>query len=250
MIVSDNLCNFSVNRWSVVIGSTWWNMTFSTYAWLLTFSIFPWVELSILFSPCLYRLIDWLIDLQVECYNTLTCQWTHVRPMLTKRCRHGVASLNGKLYVAGGYDGNVFLKSVECFDPMANEWTRVADMQFKRSRVALSADCGKLYAIGGYDGTANLKSVEVYDPEKNIWTIAPPMCAHEGGVGVGVIPLQPKQWWGDIWWVYSDSIHQVCMCGGGGPILFEGHGCNWTLDLSEYYSTWLPWLRLWKAIVS
>ena len=69
---------------------------------------------------------------------------------------------------------------------------RVADMKVKRSRVALVADCGKLYAIGGYDGVMNLKSVEVYEPDEDVWTMAPPMHAHEGGVGVGVIPLEPK----------------------------------------------------------
>lgn len=34
--------------------------------------------------------------LQVECYNKMTNKWTSVIPMLTKRCRLGVASLNGK----------------------------------------------------------------------------------------------------------------------------------------------------------
>ena len=42
--------------------------------------------------------------------------------MLSKRCRLGVSSLNGKLYAAGGYDGNVFLKTVERFDPAENRF--------------------------------------------------------------------------------------------------------------------------------
>ncbi len=33
--------------------------------------------------------------------------------MLTKRCRLGVAALNGRLYACGGYDGSVFLKTTE-----------------------------------------------------------------------------------------------------------------------------------------
>lgn len=128
----------------------------------------------------------------VESYNSLTNVWTPATPMLSKRCRLGVASLNGKLYVAGGYDGNVFLKSVECFDPALNRWSYVAPMNVKRSRVALVANCGKLYAIGGYDGTSNLSSIEVYDAELNSWTFAASMCAHEGGVGIGVVPLDPN----------------------------------------------------------
>lgn len=112
--------------------------------------------------------------------------------MLSKRCRLGVAALNGRLYAAGGYDGNVFLKLVECYDPRMNTWTFVAPMNVKRSRVALVANCGRLYAIGGYDGVSNLNSVEVFDPELNTWSFAAPMCAHEGGVGVGVVPLEPS----------------------------------------------------------
>ena len=64
-------------------------------------------------------------------------------------------------------------------------------MNVKRSRVALVANCGKLFAIGGYDGFTNLNTVEIYDPEKNVWVFAANMTAHEGGVGVGVVPLEP-----------------------------------------------------------
>lgn len=46
----------------------------------------------------------------------------------------------------------------------------------------------KLYAIGGYDGTCNLSSVEFYDPEVDQWTLVAAMHAHEGVVGVGVLP--------------------------------------------------------------
>lgn len=66
----------------------------------------------------------------------------------------------------------------------------MAPMNVTRSRVALVANAGKLWAIGGYDGFLNLPTVEVYDPKTNSWTFAASMCAHEGGVGVGVIPIQ------------------------------------------------------------
>lgn len=65
----------------------------------------------------------------------------------------------------------------------------MASMNVMRSRVALVSNMGKLWAIGGYDGVSNLASVEVYDPQSNSWSFVAPMCAHEGGVGAGVIPL-------------------------------------------------------------
>jgi len=109
--------------------------------------------------------------------------------MLNRRCRLGVATLNGKLYACGGYDGNQFLRSVEMYDPNKDAWKLVAPMNVKRSRVALSANMGKLWAIGGYDGESNLSTVEVYDPESDTWTFVASMCAHGGGVGAGVIPI-------------------------------------------------------------
>lgn len=61
-------------------------------------------------------------------------------------------------------------------------------MNTMRSRAALVANMGKLWVIGGYDGVSNLSAVEIYDPVTNCWTFGAPMCSHEGGVGVGVIP--------------------------------------------------------------
>lgn len=100
--------------------------------------------------------------------------------MTSRRCRLGVATLNGKLYACGGYDGSSFLRSVEVYDPSLDSWKQIASMNVKRSRVALTANKGKLYAIGGYDGESNLSTVEVYDPEKDSWTFVSSMLYHGG----------------------------------------------------------------------
>jgi len=125
----------------------------------------------------------------VECYDPATGTWEESRAMLSKRCRLGVATLNGKIYACGGYDGSSFLKTVEVFDPVTKKWAQVASMNETRSRVALVANMGHLYAIGGYDGMKNLSSVERYDPAADEWSQVAQMESHEGGVGVGVIPM-------------------------------------------------------------
>lgn len=156
-----------------------------------------------------------IVNVNVHCvnrnirlgYDPVTNTWTKVVPMLNRRCRLGVATLNGKLYACGGmllvhlfkqfshkftckgYDGNQFLRSVEMYDPNKDAWKLVAAMNVKRSRVALSANMGKLWAIGGYDGESNLSTVEVYDPEADSWTFVASMCAHGGGVGVRIFFL-------------------------------------------------------------
>jgi len=125
----------------------------------------------------------------VEVYDTQTESWTETVPMLSKRCRLGVATLNGKIYACGGYDGSSFLRSVECFDPVLNKWSYIQSMNVTRSRVALVADMDRLWAIGGYDGMKNLSTVEMYNPDTDSWSFVASMESHEGGVGVGVIPM-------------------------------------------------------------
>jgi len=131
-----------------------------------------------------YRIFD-----SVECYDTQRDCWALLAPMSNKRCRLGLSPLNGLLYSAGGYDSLNFLNSVECYDPGEDKWTYVAPMNVKRSRMGLVTCNSRLYAIGGYDGVCNLSSVEFYEPDTNQWTMVAPMCAHEGVVGVGVLPI-------------------------------------------------------------
>lgn len=66
-------------------------------------------------------------ELQVEKYSPNSGQWTAVTSMLTQRCRLGVATLNGRLYVCGGYDGSTFLETVEEYDPMKDKWVIIPD---------------------------------------------------------------------------------------------------------------------------
>ncbi|KAK6016774.1 kelch repeat protein [Ostertagia ostertagi] len=112
--------------------------------------------------------------------------------MLSKRCRLGATTLNGKIYVCGGYDGAQFLNSVECFDPVTMRWSPVTPMNIKRSRVSLVSNANSIYAIAGYDGMSNLSSMEVYREETDQWELSTPLGSHEGGVGVGVIPIPPN----------------------------------------------------------
>ncbi|XP_077160551.1 kelch-like protein 18 isoform X2 [Paroedura picta] len=125
----------------------------------------------------------------VEFYNQHTASWHCGTSMLNKRCRHGAAPLGSKMFICGGYDGSGFLSIAEVYSSVADQWYLIVPMNTRRSRVSLVANSGRLYAVGGYDGQSNLSSVEMYDPKSNRWTFRAPMACHEGGVGVGCIPL-------------------------------------------------------------
>lgn len=127
----------------------------------------------------------------VERLDTETHQWERTSSMIQQRCRFGAATYKGKIYVAGGYDGTSFLKSVEVFDPKDGKWAPVSAMNMRRSRVSLVATTDGLFAVAGFDGENNLCSMEQYDDVTDQWFITTPLTCHEGGVGVGVIPMPP-----------------------------------------------------------
>ena len=86
----------------------------------------------------------------------------------------GVAALDNKIYVTGGYDGkDGFYSSVYCYDPDTNRWSKMANMNIGRRSHSLVSVHGKMYAIGGfgYEDDDYVDSIEVYDPDSNRWTL-------------------------------------------------------------------------------
>ena len=58
--------------------------------------------------------------------------------------------------------------------------------------VFFAFQCSRLFVLLslGYDGENNLKSMECYDPKADRWEFHEPLTAHEGGVGVGLMPMK------------------------------------------------------------
>lgn len=68
---------------------------------------------------------------------------------------------------------------------------RVSVGQFSWFLASLSSHFYILFVFR-YDGISNLSSMETYNVEEDSWTLAASMVAHEGGVGIGVIPIAPE----------------------------------------------------------
>lgn len=79
--------------------------------------------------------------------------------MPTARYDYGIASINDKIYVAGGAHSN----ALECFDPILGAWTSKASMIKKRQNFALFVWSEKLYAIGFNN------DLDQYDPDDDEW---------------------------------------------------------------------------------
>ena len=111
---------------------------------------------------------------QVTCFDPAAANgagaWAAVAPMGVPRVSAKAASLNGLLFVAGGYDDDgVELRSVERYSPASDTWEAVASMTLARHRHQLVALGGFLYAIGGWSRGARVATAECYDPAANTW---------------------------------------------------------------------------------
>lgn len=101
--------------------------------------------------------------------------WEPVAPMTVRRHCAAAASLGGRFYVCGGYDGREALSSTECYDPDLGLWEPTAPMAQRRHGAAAAVLDGKLYVCGGYDGEEALNSTERFDPLTGVWEDIPPM---------------------------------------------------------------------------
>lgn len=86
--------------------------------------------------------------------------FTEVATMSESKCGLGVAELEGKLIVVGGYGRAECLRSVESYCPTTNTWTEELSLSEARGRVQIAVINGVIYAVGGCNGTTELDTVE------------------------------------------------------------------------------------------
>ncbi|XP_037298104.1 LOW QUALITY PROTEIN: influenza virus NS1A-binding protein homolog [Manduca sexta] len=88
--------------------------------------------------------------------------------LATGRCAHGVAALDGRLVVCGGYDRARVLRAAEQYDPASNTWSALPDMRGPRARFPAAVLGGAVYVLGGSDGHAELDTVDAL--QDGAWT--------------------------------------------------------------------------------
>ncbi len=108
----------------------------------------------------------------VEEYDPVADKWTEKADMPTPGYLLSASSVNGKIYVIGGWAGRAKgpRSTVEEYDPVTDTWTQKADMLTRRSSLSTSVVNGKIYAIGGGQWRKVFSTVEMYDSVTDKWT--------------------------------------------------------------------------------
>jgi len=114
-----------------------------------------------------------------QAYNPATDTWQTLAPIPQGLSHAGATSLNGKVYVVGGFTANVHAGAVDSvfeYDPARNAWRKLASMSSPRGSVGVVALDGKVHAIGGRGlDKVTVRTHEVYDPASDKWSPAAPL---------------------------------------------------------------------------
>lgn len=78
-------------------------------------------------------------------------------------------AMNGKIYVAGGKQSSLVLKTCEMYDPATNEWQMMPSLDVLRHSSSMVCFQGSLYVIGGFNNHSRELSVEMFDTSTNKW---------------------------------------------------------------------------------
>jgi N-acetylneuraminic acid mutarotase len=126
----------------------------------------------------------------LRAYNVATNSWSTIAPMPQARAAMGATTVNGKLYVMGGWINGVRTNTALVYDPAANSWSPIAAMPTARDHVKAVAIAGKIYAVGGFVGAypaGTTGNVEVYDPTTNTWSTAASLPTSRADLGAVVV---------------------------------------------------------------
>ncbi len=108
---------------------------------------------------------------KVEYFNSFNQMWKEAPSMRQARSSHGVAVLNGNIYIIGGESDSLIYDNMECFDPSTKKWSYAPSMTVARCGlgVCVIEDC--IYAVGGWVGSQIGDTVEKFDPLLGHWVV-------------------------------------------------------------------------------
>uniref|UniRef100_A0A1A9ZCF1 BTB domain-containing protein n=1 Tax=Glossina pallidipes TaxID=7398 RepID=A0A1A9ZCF1_GLOPL len=112
------------------------------------------------------RIGSWETLSRCEIYNISSNKVIPTSKMKTPRCEIRAATLNGRVFTAGGtIPSHQYSKTAECYNASTQKWTDIASMNDSHSSYGICAHNDLIYVIGG----RNTSTVECYNPTRDQW---------------------------------------------------------------------------------
>ena len=89
------------------------------------------------------------------------------KPRRSARAARGytvLATLDDRLYLFGGWDGNAYRREVFIYDAATDAWSAATPMPEAWGFAGAAAFDGVIYLAGGHDGAREMADVIAYDP--------------------------------------------------------------------------------------
>jgi N-acetylneuraminic acid mutarotase len=117
-------------------------------------------------------------------------RWRPLPPLTSPRGSASLVALDGMLHVIGGHlDPMTVTGTHEIFNPATGRWTTASPLPTPRSHLGTAVLDGKIHVIGGRTTGAGASAValhDVYDPATDRWTTAAPLPERRSEGGVVV----------------------------------------------------------------
>ena len=124
---------------------------------------------------------------QLEILDLKQGTWTLGASLPRGLSAYASATLDGQLYLFGGWDGASYLTLALRYDPAIDRWTTLEAMPTARAFAGAGAIGEYIYVVGGYDGQDELDTCQAYHPQSDTWQDCPRMNAARGGLNVAVV---------------------------------------------------------------
>jgi len=126
----------------------------------------------------------------VQLYDPVENSWQELPSVPFGATHNGIAELDGKIYVAGGFAARGHAEATDRFfvyDPATAKWQELPRLTSPRGAPAMIALGGKIHIIGGRNGPAAMPNHEVYDPATGKWSSLARLPVARDHSGIAVI---------------------------------------------------------------
>jgi DNA-binding CsgD family transcriptional regulator/N-acetylneuraminic acid mutarotase len=104
---------------------------------------------------------------RLETYNFQTRSWETHHPLPISLYGSGIATLEGNLYVFGGWDGKQFSHTVYIYTPATDSWSEGAGLPAARAYLATAVVESHIFLIGGENDKGPTSEVLIYYPSRD-----------------------------------------------------------------------------------
>ncbi|XP_078484948.1 kelch-like protein 23 [Ciona intestinalis] len=101
-------------------------------------------------------------------------KWSQVASMKHGRLMHCAATVGGRVYVCGGYDGEMVHSTAECYDTRINKWIALPNMPIGVGNAACTSHDVSIYVICGQFGVKSIQTtskVQQFNTTSRQWSL-------------------------------------------------------------------------------